>query len=195
MDHVGNVAAVEAQQELRVEVVVADLLEVDLDVDARVLLLEGGSRLLDVFRLEARLVRICHVDRPGDGAAAGPTGGPARTGGRRATADGRGAAGDHDTRRDGDLQEAPTRHHLTNDLVHMNLLHVLRASGRSSLGWAIGQTVTAVPVARAGAVHTAIVQTSWSQSIGASVAARATRKATAVSPFWRGAGRASESDA
>jgi hypothetical protein len=69
VEDVRDLAAGQAKKELRVEAVRVDLLEVDLDVDPGDLLLNCRGSLLDVLRLETRLVGIADVDRPGDRAA------------------------------------------------------------------------------------------------------------------------------
>src|SRR6202022_2392279 len=69
MEDVRHVAAGQAEKEFRVEAVVVDLLEVDLDVDPGELLLNCRGGLLDVLRLETRLIGVGDVDRAGDRAA------------------------------------------------------------------------------------------------------------------------------
>ena len=108
VDDVRHIVAVETEEELGVEIIAADLLEVDLHVDPGVLGLQRGSGLLDVFRLEACLVGVGHRDR--SGRLARGRRGPA-PGGRR-------AAGDDHTRSGRDLQETPARDGQTLDLAH-----------------------------------------------------------------------------
>ena len=80
MKDVGDVVAIEAQQELGVVDVVADLLEFDLDVDA--VRLRRGRGLLDVLGLEARLVRVGHGHGAGGRCPAGSrSAGPGRAAG------------------------------------------------------------------------------------------------------------------
>ncbi len=133
MEHVGARAAVERQEQLRVVVVIPDLLEVDLHIDARVLRLEGGGGLLDVLRLEPRFVGIRDVDRARDGgrawsratapagraSAGGATGAPRDRGPDR----GRRARG-RDRAESRQLEKPPSRKDLPDDVVHGNLLHV-----------------------------------------------------------------------
>src|SRR4051794_28904819 len=188
VEHIRSRAAIQRQQQLRVVVVVADLLEVDLDVDAGELRLDRGRGLLDVLRLQPGLVRVGHVDRAADRAAArGRT--ATASGCRAATAPSAGACGWTRApngrwaarRRNGgdcaEVQEPPTRDDLPDDLVP---LHPPR---RTAGGVPAGD----VELRSEGHPRTSSIELRASTLIGPR-----SRNAARLRPFWPDPGAASE---